>query len=166
MTADEQRRETLESWFRTWGDAVLHTCFLALGDRHLAEDAMQETFVKAWRGMERFEGRRGASVKTWLLRIAYNTCMDMRRSPWFRHVDLSVALDELPPGLLQTDGTSHQLFLDVLCLPDPCRDAVMMHIYHRLTLKETAHVLGVGQITVIRQLEKAYALLGAEEGRH
>ncbi len=165
MTAEEQRRQTLESWFHDWGDAVLHTCFLALRDRHLAEDAMQETFVKAWRGMERFEGRRGASVKTWLIRIAYNTCTDMRRSPWGRHVDLSVALEELPPALLQTDSESHQLFLDVLCLPDPCRDAVMMHIYHRLTLKETASVLGISQISVIRRLEKAYALLRTEEGR-
>lgn len=52
-------------------------CYRLLGAGLEAEDAVQETFVRAWRNAARFEGR--SSVKTWLYRIATNVCIDMQR---------------------------------------------------------------------------------------
>ena len=58
---------------------LLGYCYRFFGCYPEAEDAVQETLVRAWQHAERFEGR--SSLRTWLYRVATNVCLDMKRAP-------------------------------------------------------------------------------------
>ena len=153
------REQRLNRWIEEYSDSVLRTCFLYLSDQHQAEDATQDTWIKAWKHMDDYEQKRIASDKAWLLRIAINTCKDYRRSAWFRHIDRSKALDELPPSLAATEPEDRSLTLAVMGLPDRFKQIILLYYFQGLTMQETADLIGASQSTVQRRLKKAEEIL-------
>jgi RNA polymerase sigma-70 factor (ECF subfamily) len=73
-----QRSGQLEQRLEEHRRALTAHCTRVLGSAFEADDAVQETLVRAWRAFDRFEGR--ASLRTWLHSIATNVCVDMLRS--------------------------------------------------------------------------------------
>lgn len=159
MEAKENPAAWLERAMAQYEESLLRMCFAYLGDAALAEDAVQETFVKAYRALKGFRGE--ADEKTWLLRIAINTCKDVRRGAWFRHVDRNAALEEIPfsAPCAEYDDT---LTSAVMRLARKDREAVLLCYYQGLSGQEAAEVLGVTKATVYNRLKKAKATLKKE----
>src|SRR5881275_1521803 len=87
----EATRETLEQRLEQHRAELTGYCYRMLGSAFEAEDAVQETLIRAWRGLDRFEGR--AALRSWLYKIATNVCLDMLdgRKRRARPMDLSGA---------------------------------------------------------------------------
>jgi RNA polymerase sigma-70 factor, ECF subfamily len=89
----------LEAQFEQYRSELKAYCYRMLGSPFDAEDAVQETFIRAWRGYERFEGR--AALRSWLYRIATNVSLDLlngkeRRA---RPMDLGPACEPVESNL-------------------------------------------------------------------
>src|SRR5579885_3282212 len=89
-------------------------CYRMLGSAFEAEDAVQETLLRAWRSLDRFEGR--SSLRSWLYRIATNVCLDALagRERRARPIDLGPAG---APVLENAAIRADELWLEPL--PDP-----------------------------------------------
>lgn len=158
------REERLTGLVEKYQDMLLKTCFVYLKDQGLARDAVQETFLKAYRGLEGFRGE--SSEKTWLIRIAVNVCRSMTRSGWFRRVDRRFTPEELPAAPGETDETALDVMAAVMKLPAKYREAVTLYYWQGMTAAEIAAAVGTSQSTVSGRLKKARQMLRAAlEGR-
>ena len=158
--AQDPRREWLESAISRWEKPILRLCFAYLGDTALAEDAVQETFFKAWKHYERFRGE--ADEKTWLMRIAINHCKDQLKSSWFRNADRSVSVDTLPEGSAPFEERDDTVTRAVMSLPPKLKEAVLLRWYQGMSLEEMVKVLRMPRSTVNYRLKKAKTMLKGE----
>jgi RNA polymerase sigma-70 factor (ECF subfamily) len=168
--------------------ALTGYCYRMLGSPFEAEDAVQETLLRAWRGLERFEGR--AALRSWLYRIATNVCLDMLegRNRRARPMDLGPArapvesnlntlpeatwLQPIPDSLLAAEGDPAELavtretirlaFVAALQhLPPRQRAALILCEVLRWKAKEVAELLGMSVASVNSALQRARATLEA-----
>lgn len=132
-------------------------CYAMLRDEELAKDAVQETFVKAYRAMDAWRG--DCSEKTWLMKIAVNTCRDIRRGAWFRRIDSRVALENLPQPTVQLTDDHVELTLAIMRLPQKLREVTLLYYYQDMTMREVADALGISPPTVSKRLDRAHGKL-------
>lgn len=164
FSPDVKKEMHLEQLMNQYGDSLLRLCYLYLKDAGLAQDAVQDTFVKAWNKMDAFEGR--SSEKTWLCRIAVNTCRDYKKSRWMRFVDMRRSIEDIPLPIQPVDPIVRDVYETVKALPEKYRICVLLYYWQHMTLEEAADVLSVSKSTVHHRLEKARELLKTElEGR-
>ncbi len=147
------REVELERMMAHYETSLLRMCFLYLHDVHMAEDAVQETFLKAYGHLNTFRG--DSSEKTWLMRIAINACKDMRRTSWFRKVDFSTSLDDVPEAVYEFTLWDDSLIQEIMRLPGKFKDVVLLFYYQDMTANEVSESLRIPISTVYDRLKRA-----------
>jgi len=153
------RNQRLEQLVDRYQEQVMRMCFLYLCDKTLAEDAMQETFLKVYRALDTF--RREASEKTWIMRIAIRTCYDMNHSGWFRVFNRQVTPDMVPETAVPFEESDDELMNAVVRLPIRLREVILLYYYQHMNVNETAEALGISQSSVSGRLKRGRERLKA-----
>jgi RNA polymerase sigma-70 factor (ECF subfamily) len=156
---DSYPEEMLEWLIRENEVSLKRLCYFYLHDRTLAEDAVQETFLKAYRSLKNFRGE--ANERTYLTRIAINTCKDMLRTGWFRHMDRRITPEELPVRR-ETDPFHREVTAAVMNLPRKLREVTLLYYYQGMTMPEIADILHISQPAVTGRLKRAREQLKKE----
>jgi RNA polymerase sigma-70 factor (ECF subfamily) len=165
-------------------------CYRMLGSIHDAEDALQETLLRAWRGLPRFEGR--SSLRVWLYRIATNSCLNLiERRPKRvlptgygpaadSHDDLgeplveSVWVEPFPDEMLASEdaqaspdaryeareGVELAFVAALQHLPARQRAVLILREVLGFSADEVAEMLDISQLSVKGALQRARAALG------
>ncbi len=154
---DAEHQEELEYLMNHYGDEIKRFCTLQLSDPFQAEDAAQDTFIKAWKALDTF--RNQSSQKTWLIRIAVNTCRDYQRTGWFRHMDRRITPEILPERAQEVRFPDGEVSGAISSLPTNLRMVILLRYYEGFTLQEIAEMIGVSVATAKRQIRKANQLL-------
>jgi RNA polymerase sigma-70 factor (ECF subfamily) len=155
-----------------YADPLYNLALKLLGNQQEAEDALQETFLNAYKAIDSFEGR--SSLNTWLYRIAYNTSLMQRR----KKRAATVSIDE---PLTKDDGqVIPRQFFDWCCLPErdllseealemmddavqqlseSLRSVFVLRDVEGLSTSETGEVLDLSESAVKSRLHRARLLL-------
>lgn len=140
MEAEQQ----IESWFRSYGPDIHNYLIYFLG-RYEVEDLVQDVFIKALRGLSKFEGR--ASPKTWLFSIArhvahdYETKQRMRRLLFLRLGRERETRQKTPEELVYMREEQEELLHLMSSLRSNYRDVLLLRLVQDLSTIEVAEIL-------------------------
>ncbi len=147
--------DAFEQLARREGDRLYRVALRVVGNRHDAEEAVQETLLQAWRSMDRFRG--DSALSTWLHRICVNCClMAVRRRKETAEVPEGLASTELGPAetaelRLDIDSVAQVL----RTLPEDQRVAVVLRDFADLSYQEVADVTGASLTAARSRIHRA-----------
>jgi RNA polymerase sigma-70 factor (ECF subfamily) len=159
----------------TYSNKIYRLAIKILNQQQDAEDVLQETFVKAYRGLKSFDGR--SKLSTWLFRIATNEALMLirRKHPEVLSIDEPIETEEgeqepiqivdwccLPESELLSEETREKLDAAVEKLPERLRVVFLLRDINDLSTHETAEVLGLSDTAVKTRLSRARLRLREE----
>ena len=153
------REEQLILLIAQYEKDLLRMCYAYLRDLPLAEDAVQETFLRVYKGLDDFRGE--SSVKTWIMSIAINICKNIRKSAWHRYVDHRISMDQicLTSPSRQPSAEQMELTGEIMRLPRKQMEVILLYYFQGMETKEIAETLAITTQAVYLRLKKARAKL-------
>jgi len=160
--AQKGDRNAFSELVRVHAQGVLNVVYHMCGDMLIAEDAAQETFIRAWQKLPSY--RPQTPLRNWLYRIAFNAGMDMiRKNKRILPDDISdLHLTDGQPGLETIVAEQERTRLvqnAILSLPDASRAVLVLREYEGLSYQEISSTLDIPVGTVMSRLNYARNLL-------
>jgi RNA polymerase sigma-70 factor (ECF subfamily) len=164
--------ESFNQLIKRWERPIYALAYRTIGHEDDARDVVQETFLRAFRGLGGFKGQ--AKFSSWLYRIAMNLCRDWIRRQ--RRTPVMVTPDGLDLIELAGEGEGVERVDDAVArkdlsrivaramtvLPEEQRAAIVLKEYHGLTFQEIAELLGCPLSTVKTRLYQGLTVLRKE----
>ena len=153
-------------------DKIFHLAYRMLGNRHEAEDAVQETFLRVYTNLDRYDENQKFS--TWIFRIGTNLCIDRLRKrkhttysldaemPDGEGVDYYSLLrssEDTPEEQLVLSETQHQIRRAIETLPEKYKAVVILRYLHDMSLQEIGDVLKMPVTTVKTRVHRGREFL-------
>ena len=141
---------------------ILRYCIWNAPNRHLAEDAAQETFLKAIRYFDHYVHK--GKFKAFLYQIALNTCVDMKRRKW----TTDISLEQLPEEAVYRENGFDEVDVKLQfrqmtdSLPEELQEIVMLRYAQELSMREIAQIVNLPMRTVQSRLRSALKKLKKE----
>jgi RNA polymerase sigma-70 factor (ECF subfamily) len=148
-----------EALVHKYQDRVYNLCRYMLRDPQNAQDAAQDVFLKAYRGLKDF--RPDSSLYTWIYRITVTTCLDYRRKlhrELLRNEPLSddlPSVEPIPDQLYESRKIAGSLQLALQKLPEKLSAAIVLREIEGLSYEEIAEVLHTSPGTVKSRISRA-----------
>lgn len=138
-----------------------HIAIHFLHDEYLAEDAVQEAFIKLTRHISGVDENDSHKTKAFIVIIVKSVCLDMLKKD--KH-DKSFSLEEIDSMGYVNDDSFKKLEADDVCsvissLSDTYREIIELKVYHNLSDKEIADVLSISDSAVRKRLQRAREIL-------
>jgi RNA polymerase sigma-70 factor, ECF subfamily len=155
-----------ERLYRMHSGRVLGLCLRMTRQREIAEDCVQQTFVRAWKNLAAFEGR--SAFGTWLHRIAVNEVLTNRRNRGTRSEGTSLPTQEEDEDMFENvadlsvaadSGDVMDMEKALATLPEGSRHVVVLQAVYGYSHEEVAEMLGIAVGTCKAQLHRGRKLL-------
>lgn len=168
-------RRAQEAFYQQFRNSVAGNLYRVMGTRTDLDDLVQEVFVIAFRGLDKFRGE--ARLSTWLYRICVNVALGRirqkkRKPPHLLSDDARLgespdSSPESPARLMERQQERERVYRILESLPPKKRMVLFLHEIEGLDLKEIAYVLGVNAVTIRTRLfyaRREFYKRVAEEG--
>jgi RNA polymerase sigma-70 factor (ECF subfamily) len=160
--------EAVRAVYRTYGGLVYAVAYRVLGDRLLAEEATQQTFLKAWRAADSVD--EGRELGPWLATIARRAAIDLYRSEAHRIADPLDSVPETDPALVSRPRSAETIYevwevrRAVGELPPEEREIVRLQHFEGLSQTQIAERLKLSVGTVKSRSFRAHRRLASDLG--
>lgn len=148
--------QKIEEIIEKYADDVLRICYVYTKDYNVSQDLFQEVFIKVYKNIDKFKGF--SSEKTWIIRIAINTCKDYIKSAWIKRI---VSFDIDNKDYVNTDEKvfenikKQEILKAVLNLSGKFKEVIILYYYYGYDSKEISKILGISENAVRGRLSRA-----------